>query len=548
LYAQLKQTTKKQKKYAVAFIGLLAVLFLTACGNQNSSASKKTLSLMQSGELLSLDTAKQANLNEFNTLTNSMEGLYRSNKDDQLVPAMATSVVKPTNNGKTYVYHLRKNAKWSNGDPVTANDFVISWRRSVSPASQSGYGYIFRGIKNADAIIAGQKKPNTLGVTALNNHTLKVELDYPMPYFNKMMLLPIFFPQSTKALKKFGEKYGSTSSKMYYNGAFYVKGWTGSNLSWSLDKNPYYYDKKAIKLDRIKMQVVKDANTAHQLYQDGELDDALITGTTAQGLQNDKNLYHFHRAGVYYLRLNLRKNRAFNNEKLRKAVALAIDKDSLAKKVLSDGSVRADTFVAPGLAVDPTTKKDFAKETEPSEKYNVKKAKKLWQEGLKEINKKKLDLDYYTDDQTINKNIAQFVQSQLEEKLPGANVTVHAVPTKNTQSALASGNFDLNFGFWFADFADPIGDLNVLKSDNVSNYGKYDSKAFDADLNAAQTSAAASEQSYWSNIRNAQKQLNEDMPVIPLYTMTESHLLNPHVKGIMWHRVGQVDYTRAYFK
>ena len=99
---------------------------------------------MQSGELLSLDTVKQANLNEFNTLMNSMEGLYRSNKENKLVPAMATSLVKPTNNGKTYVYHLRKDAKWSNGDPVTAQDFVNSWRRSVSPTSQSGYGYIFR--------------------------------------------------------------------------------------------------------------------------------------------------------------------------------------------------------------------------------------------------------------------------------------------------------------------------------------------------------------------------------------------------------------------
>lgn len=296
------------------------------------------------------------------------------------------------------------------------------------------------------------------------------------------------------------------------------------------------------------MQVVKDANTAHQLYQDGQLDDALITGTTAQGLQNNKNLYHFHRAGIYYLRLNLRKNHVFNNAKLRKAVSLAIDKDSLAKKVLSDGSQRADTFVAPELSIDPTTNKDFAKETEPTKKTDVKEAKKLWREGLKEVGKKKVNIDYYTDDQSINKNIAQFVKSQMEEKLPGSNVSIHAVPVKNSQSALQNGTFDMNFGFWFADFSDPIGDLNVLKSDNVSNYGKYNSKAYDSYLNAAQTSAAASEESYWKNMRNAQKQLNQDMPVIPLYTMTESHLLNPKVRGIMWHPIGQVDYTRAFFK
>mgnify|MGYP003185853511 FL=1 len=158
-------------------------------------------------------------------------------------------------------------------------------------------------------------------------------------------------------------------------------------------------------------------------------------------------MYHFHRAGVYYLRLNLRKNHVFNNAKLRKAVSLAIDKDSLAKKVLSDGSQRADTFVAPELSIDPTTNKDFAKETEPTKKTDVKEAKKLWREGLKEVGKKKVNIDYYTDDQSINKNIAQFVQSQMEEKLPGSNVSIHAVPVKNSQSTLQNGTFDMNFGF-----------------------------------------------------------------------------------------------------
>lgn len=154
---------KFKETIAVASITLIG-LALAACGrNNNGSTSSKqtTLHLMQAGELMSLDTAKQANLNEFNTLTNSMEGLYRSNKKNELVPAMATKVVKPTDDGKLYTYHLRKDAKWSNGEPVTAQDFVKSWQRSVDPSAQAAYGYIFRGIKNADDIIAGKKKPST---------------------------------------------------------------------------------------------------------------------------------------------------------------------------------------------------------------------------------------------------------------------------------------------------------------------------------------------------------------------------------------------------
>lgn len=541
---------KKKKIYVLFSMLLASSLALAACSNNSSTSNSQkqtTLKLMQSGEILSLDTAKQANLSEFNTLTNSMEGLYRSNKDNKLVAGMATKVVKPTNNGKVYTYHIRKNAKWSNGDPVTAQDFVISWRRNISPSSTSGYSYIFRGIKNADQIISGKMKTSKLGVKALNKRTLRVTLDYPMPYFNKMMLLPIFFPQSTKAIQKFGNKYGSASNKMYYNGAFKVTGWTGSNLSWNLKRNKYYYAKNQIKLKTISMQVVKDSNTAHQLFQEHELDDATITGTTAQGLQNNKDLYHFNRAGVYYLRLNLRKGKVFHNKNLRKALSLVIDKKQLAKKVLADGSSAANTFVAPRLAIDPATGKDFSKETSPKETYNVNKAKKLWKLGLKQIGKKNVTLKYDTDDQTVNKNVAQFIQSQIESKLSNVTVDIHAVPSKNGQNDLQKGNFDINFGFWFADFGDPISDLNVLQSNNVSNYGKYSSSAYDAQLKEARTENATNQNKYWSNMRKAQEILNNDVPVIPLYTMTESHLVNPKVKGIMWHPVGEVDYTRAYF-
>ena len=159
----------KHKKILAPFLIVATALTLAACGNNSQNSSNnddKTLHLMQSGELMSLDTAKQANLNEFNTLTNSMEGLYRSNKKNQLVPAMATKVVKPTDNGCVYTYHIRKDAKWSNGDPVTAEDFVRSWRRSVSPTSQSGYGYIFKGIENADQIVLG---PGSLFTSILPN-------------------------------------------------------------------------------------------------------------------------------------------------------------------------------------------------------------------------------------------------------------------------------------------------------------------------------------------------------------------------------------------
>ena len=210
----------------------------------------------------------------------------------------------------------------------------------------------------------------------------------------------------------------------------------------------------------------KDSNTAHQLFQQGNLDDAQITGTTAQGMQNDKNLKHLHRAGVYYLQLNMRKNCVFSNAKMRHALNLVLDKKQLARKVLADGSTPADTFVAPTLAKDQSTGVDFAKEMKPEETHNVAKAQKLWNEGLKEEGRKKADLTYYTYDQTINKNIAQFVQSQVETKLKNAKVEIHAVPAKNVQDNVMRGNFDMYLSLWLADYTDPMSDMDVLQSNN----------------------------------------------------------------------------------
>ena len=540
----------KLNKLLLSASVVLASLATAACGNNNASANKKdqTLHLMQTGEILSLDTSNQANISQWNVLENSMEGLYRADKEGNPSPAMATKLVKPTDHGKRYTFTLRKNAKWSNGDPVTAEDFVNSWRRSVSPSSQSGYSYIFTGVKNATKVTAGKLPAKDLGVKALNNRTLQVDLEYPMPYFTRMMVLPAFFPQSKAALTKFGKSYGSASNKMYYNGPFKVDGWTGSNLSWDLDQNKYYYDKKDIHLKKMKMQVVKDANTAHQLFQQGNLDDATITGTTAQGLQKDKNLMHLKRAGVYYLQLNQRQGRVFSNSKLREALSLVLDKKHLAEKVLADGSEPAYTFVAPTLAKDPTTGKDFATEMKPSENKKKKKAQKLWQEGLKEEGKKSVTLTYYTDDQTINKNIAQFVQSQVESKLKGADVEVHAVPAKNSQDNVSKGNFDMHFSLWLADYADPMSDFDILQTNNAQNYGKYSSKAYDNYISAAKSKSAADVKQYWQNMRNAQSQLTKDTAVAPLYNMTESHLVRSNLKGVLWHSVGEVDYTRAYFK
>lgn len=540
----------KVKRFLLTMSALgLAGLALAGCSNSaNSNKASKTLTIMESADLSSLDQSASTDVAQWNVLYNSMEGLYRTNPKGKILPGIATKVVKPTDKGKTYTFPLRKNARWSNGQPVTAQDFVYAWRRGASDKSQSGYNYIFSGIKNADAVSTGKAPESSLGVKALNKHTLQVQLQYPMPYFLQKMVMVSFFPQNIQTVKKYGKAYGTTSSKVVYDGPFKAEGWTGTNNSWTLVKNKYYYDKSAIKLNKIKMDVVKDPNTAHQMFQQNQLDDATITGTTAQGLQKNKDLQHITRGGNYFLRPNMRKSSPMSNADLRNAVSLALDKKELCTKVLADGSKPDNTFVAPDIAKDPTTGKDFATENEPSGTYNVSRAKALWKQGLKQISKKEVTLQLVGDDQTISKNVCQFVQSQLEGKLTGCKVSVRNIPFKSEVSQTTKGNFDLEYTLWISDFADPISTLQTLQLTNAHNRGQYKSARYNELLQDATSVNATNQKKYWADMRAAEKQVDQDKALIPLYSMVESHLVNPKVKGIMWNPVGVYDYTRAEIK
>lgn len=522
-------------------------LVLSSCSNSKQTQNKdnQQAAIMVNMDLMSLDISNGGGTT-WEALNNSMEGLYKIDHRQQPVPAIATKIVQPTDNQQTYTFNLRPDAKWSNGDPVTANDFVAAWRRSVQPTAKSGYSYIFSGIQNADAILAGQKKPRDLGVTALGAHKLQVKLDHPMPYFNKLMALPAFFPESHSALQKFGARYGTKSQYLYFNGPFKITDWDGASNSWVFRKNKYYYDRQDIKLSSIKCLVIKDSNTAHELFEQNKLDDAKINGVVAKSLQGNKNLTNVRKGGTYILRANLRNGRPLANTKMRQALSLAIDRRSLTKDILADGSVPAYTYTSKNVARDPITKKDFGSETQPTEKHNVTLAKKLWNQGRQEAHLQgTVHLELSGNDDAITKHVAEFLQSDLQKALPKLKVTMKNVPDKTVTTAVRQGNFDAHQTLWLADFSDPISFMGTATSNSTKNDGHYQDPTFDQLYQQANTNATNPTQ-YWALLRQMEQRLNETVPNIPLYQMVESHLVNPHFKGVVRHPVGLDDYTRAY--
>lgn len=200
---------------AVLFSGAL----LTACGQSKGASEKLVLNWMTSAEIITMDPSKATDATSFTQMENTMEGLYQLDKDNQAKEALATKAAQ-SKDGLTWTFDLRKDGKWSNGQAVTAKDFVYSWQRTVNPKTASQYSYIFSGIKNADAIVAGKKAPSSLGVKALGKYKLQVKLDHKLPYFKLLLAFPVFFPENQTAVEKYGSKFGTSSKTTVFNGPF----------------------------------------------------------------------------------------------------------------------------------------------------------------------------------------------------------------------------------------------------------------------------------------------------------------------------------------
>ncbi|AMV63527.1 Oligopeptide ABC transporter, periplasmic oligopeptide-binding protein OppA [Pediococcus damnosus] len=531
----------------VGAVALASTLVLAACGSKNSSSSKKTVNFEESAEISTMDQSKVTDVVGFTQLGNTQEGLYRLGKKSKVTNALATNT-KESKDGKTWTFTLRKNAKWSNGDPVTAKDFVYGWQRTVNPKTASEYAYLFSGIKNADKISSGKVNYKQLGVKADGKYKLVVTLDRPIAYFKLLMGFPTFYPQNQKAVEKYGSKYGTASDKLVYDGPYKQVGWTGTNLNWKLEKNNNYWDKKNVKMDTINYQVVKDASTGLNLYNSKKLDVANITGNQVAQYKNNKDYVLRKQSSMFYLQYNMKKEKVFRNAKIRKAISMSINRNQLTGKVLADGSTNPKGLVSSGLASNPKTGTDFATEAEvkPAVTQNLTEAKKLMAEGLKEEGKSNLTFTLLGDDTASTKQITEFLQSQIE-KLPNVKVNLQNVPFKTRLSDSSDGKFDVVLSAWGADFSDPISFLQLFVSGNAQNNGGFSNKQYDALIKASNTTDATNPEKRWDDMVQAEKILMNDQGIAPVFQQAQSQLWSSKLKGVVYNTAGvNFDYKGLY--
>lgn len=519
-----------------------ALLVLAGCGKANKSADKQVIRTSTDQELTTVDISKANAVGSFNILNNIDEGLVRLGKNSKVEPGIAekTTVSK---DGKTYTFNLRKNAKWSNGDPVTAQDFVYSWQRTLNPKTASEYGYLFSGIKNADKIQKSQAPVSSLGIKANGKYKLTVNLEKQIPYFKLLMGFPVFYPQNQKAVEKAGSNYGTAAKYTVYNGPFKLNGWTGTNLSWTLQKNSDYWDKDNVKADAIKFKVVKDPSTGLNLYNEGKLEMAQLSATQSKQMGAKKDMVNRKQSGTYYLAFN-QTNPKFANKKIRQAMSMAINRDTMTHKVIGGAAVENMNFVTKELAVSPTTKKDFTAETTIPDtmKYNPTKAKQLFKEGLQEIGEKSLSITLLNSDGYDQKQLSEYLQSTLEKNLPGLKVTLNNIPGRALLDRQANHKFEVTVANWFADFSDPITFLDILTSKNTNNKSQWKNAEYDRLIDNSNEADGNKPAKRWQDMIAAQNLALKEQAIVPLYQSGETWLINEKLQGVIYNTAG-VNYN-----
>ena len=555
----------KMKKKKVFGLLLLASFMLVACGSGGKTttneselkgkdseqlSSNQVFNLVVQQEMPSADLSLATDTISFSALNNVYEGLYRLDKNTKPAAAGAAEMAEISEDGLTYKLKLRKDAKWSNGDPVVAENYVFGWQRTANPKTGGEYAYLFELVKNGAAVVSGDKPVEELGIKAINEYELEITLEKITPYFDYLLAFPSFFPQNKKIVEEMGKDYATSSEKSVYNGPFVLENFDGpgTDTNWTYTKNDQYWDKDTVKLQTINNDVVKEAPTALNLFQDGQADDVMLTGELAQQMANDPELVIEKDGRTVYLEFNqIKEDSPFRNANLRKAISYAIDREAVVNQILGDGSIVSKGLVPQGLASSPEGNKDFTEESKVKLSYNVEKAKEYWDKAKKELGITTFKADIIAADTDSNKKILEYLQGALKENLAGFEMTVSPVPFSVRLDRESRGDFEITLSGWGADYADPSSFLDLFITGNAYNRGKYSNKKYDEVVKSSNTTNAGNPEKRWQDMLSAEDIIIEDIGIAPIYQKSEAHMRNKKVKGVVAHAAGaRFDYKWTY--
>ena len=461
-----------------------------------------------------------------------MEGLCKFDQNLKPIPAIAWGW-SVDENGKRYIFHLRKDARWSDGKPVLAKDFVYSWRRLVNPQTAAEYAYFIYLVKNARAINSGKIKDLTkLGVYARDSHTLVVELEKPAVYFPAITTFAVTFPQRKDLVEKYPDSW-TEPEHIITNGPFMLKSWH-HEYKLILTPNPYYYGEKP-KLEKVIFYMVAEQTTALTLYETGDLDLVSPPPSAIPSYKRSAEYHQYPFLATYYLGFNVKKP-PVNDPKVRKALAMAIDR-SYIPEILQGDQLPARSFIPPGM---------LGHNPEIGYKFNPEKARQLLAEAGYPDGKNFPAITIAFNTHQVNQLICEYVQAQWQKNL---HITVYL---RNMEWKVFLKELELDppqvfrLG-WIADYPDPDNFARVFIGESGNNHTEWKSNEYDQLVELA--SQINDQEKRKKLYDKAQKILIErDCVIIPLYFYVQNWLIKPYVKGLELNPMGLFYFHKVWIE
>lgn len=525
----MPQTTKHQPLAVIiaAVLGMIASQNLQAvevpAGVQLAPLQRMVIN--NGSEVASLDPHKVEGTPESNIILNLLEGLVSTDANGHLAPAVAENW---ENAGyQTWTFHLRPGAVWSDGSPVTAQDFVYSWQRLADPKTGSPYAsYLqYARIENIDAILAGKKPPESLGVSAIDDKTLKVTLSEPVPYFVSMLSHTSMKPVKQSVVEKFGDKW--TLPQNYVgNGAYRLSEWV-VNERIVLERSPSYWNNGKTVIEQATFLPLSSEVSDINRYRSGEIDitnSAIPPNLYAKMKREIPEQLHVNPyLCTFYYEIN-NQRAPFTDERVRAAVKLTLDRDIIANKIMGQGQIPAYSFTPTFTEGGNFSQPEWAGWTQ--EKRNEEAKKLLAQAGFTAEKPLKFTLLYNTSDQNKQQAIAA---ASMWKKNLGAQVTLQNQEWKTSLQSRHEGQFDVARATWCGDYNEPSAFLNMLLSNSSNNTFFYKSPAFDALM--ASTLQAPDAAARGAIYQQAETLLDKDSALIPVYYRVSARLVKPTVGG-----------------
>lgn len=495
------------------------------------------LNLQLDAEISTLDPQAAVDSASFEVIACMMEGLYRTGEDG-LAELAAAERAECSEDGKRYRF-LLKEAVWSDGRPVTAQDFVYGWQRGIAPENGNENAFLFQtaGIRNAGAILSGKMHADQLGIRAVDERTLEVELEKPCPYFLSMLSFPVFYPMNQEFYEQFGDQFGTSPETLLANGAFVMEAYQPSGQEIVLEKNSLYHEAEQVKLEGIHYQVVKDSQQAVMAYETGLLDMALLSGEQAESYRQSPEFQSLPLGSLWYISPN-QKVDGLENEHLRKAFFYACDKETAVSQVMKDGS-RAAYGAVPWKSAYGPDGKDFREGAQCYGQMDKERARTELEQAKAELGRQEFIFSLLIEDTEAAGNLGQFLQEEIRSTLPGVEIRLEPVPKKIRLERMAQGDYELGLSRWGADYSDPLAFLEMWTTDSPFNYGSWSDGEYDALIASVKEEALLLQpQKRWEVLHQGEALVMEHAVIFPICEKANGILLRSWVKGAQFHCSG----------